>query len=393
MDKKKLIIVLSRFPYPLEKGDKLRAFHQIRYLSLSYEITLICLTDSLISDDQKEKLTPFCNKIITYKLNRWIQLYELIKAVFTEKPFQVAYFHQRWIQKKIAILITDIKPIHIYSQLIRTTEYVKDYHYCQKTLDYMDAFSKGMERRAEKTNNPFIKWLVKLEFNRLKKYEKQIFEYFEFHTIISKQDKSFINHPLNNEISIISNGVHESFFETVKIEKKYTLLFTGNMSYKPNIEAVKFIHTEIMPLLKLSDVTCCIAGANPSNTIKRYENERLILTGWVEDMKYFYASSKIFIAPMFIGTGLQNKLLEAMASGLPCITTSLANKALGAIPGIEILIADNPEEFEKHIINLLNEPSLAKSISENGKSFVEKSFSWEHSTLKLINLIDTKNKC
>ena len=71
MDKKKLIIVLSRFPYPLEKGDKLRAFHQIRYLSLSYEITLICLTDSLISDDQKEKLTPFCNKIITYKLNRF----------------------------------------------------------------------------------------------------------------------------------------------------------------------------------------------------------------------------------------------------------------------------------------------------------------------------------
>jgi glycosyltransferase involved in cell wall biosynthesis len=246
----------------------------------------------------------------------------------------------------------------------------------------MDAFSAGIERRISKV--PFYKkWIFKSEAARLKRYERKIFDYFEHKTIISEQDRELIMHPNRKEIICIPNGIDASFLNYKSEETSHDLVFIGNMSYPPNVEAVEYISDL---LNDLPETTCLIAGANPNPTVKKIcaQNKQIEMRGWVKDIRTAYCDGKIFIAPMMIGTGMQNKLLEAMALGIPCITTSLANNAIKAEHMNSIIVADSKEAFIRSIQLLLNNTELYQMIARNAKDFVQNSYSWEESTRHLI---------
>lgn len=387
-NKKNIVVCLSRFPYPLEKGDKLRAFHQLKSLSKEYSITLFCTTDEEVAPANYAIVKAFCKEIHVYKLSRFGLLFTLFTHLFSNKPFQVQYFYRFSISRKIRSLIEELKPAAVYCQLIRTTEYAKNYHSCPKTLDYMDALSKGMERRIE--TEPWYKsWFYRIETRRLKNYERSVFDYFENHTIISDQDRHYIAHPKNKKIVTVPNGVAPEFFEKLTVEKTHDLIFTGNFSYAPNINAALFIARKILPELNKQNYfpKVLLAGANPSQEVKSLANNSITVTGWVDDIRTSYQSAQLFIAPLFIGTGLQNKLLEAMASGLPCITTSLVNNALGAQDGENILLAENLSEFVEKIIGYKTNVGSFSEITHNGTAFVEKNYSWETQNEKLLSLL------
>lgn len=383
-----IAVVLSRFPYPLEKGDKLRAYYQLLDLCKVFDVHLICTTEKEIRPEDLEKIAALCKAVHIFKLKKINLFLNLCWALFDSKPFQVRYFHQKWIQRKIDQILKDIKPTHIYCQLIRASEYVKNYHACLKTIDYMDALSKGMERRTEQVWG-IKKWIFSSEYKRLAKYERSIFDYFENHTIISKQDRNYIMHPQREQITLVPNGVDNQFFETFAIERNFDLVFTGNMGYPPNIDAALFIEKEIIPELKALNLSlkCLISGANPHPSLTAISKENFKVNGWVEDIRESYLSAKIFIAPMMIGTGLQNKLLEAMAMGLPCITSALANNALLAESEMEILIANDAKTFAVQINRLIKDPVLYKKISEAGQKFVKENYQWSSANSILISKI------
>lgn len=392
INKPVLAVILSRFPFPLEKGDKLRAYYQIKDLSKDFDIELICISDIKVSAENLKELDAFCKNIHVFQLNKIGMLWSLFTGLFSKKPFQVHYFYQRWIHQKINEIILKTKPQHIYCQLIRASEYVKNHHQCKKTLDYMDALSKGMERRMQSAKGA-RKELMKTESKRLTAYERSIFDYFEFHTIISKQDRQFILHPKQNTIQIIPNGVDQKFFEfDIQPSPPFDLVFTGNMSYPPNIEAALYIKNQLMPLLEkeIPTIQCLISGANPTNQLKKCDAPNFNVSGWVEDIRDSYASARIFIAPMMLGTGLQNKLLEAMAMGLPCITTTLANNALKAIPNEQILIADQEIDFVIQIQRLINDSVYYQQIAEAGKAFVKENYQWSAINERLVGMIESK---
>ena len=391
----KLFVLLSRFPYPLEKGDKLRAFHQIKELSKQHEIVLCALSDQKVAQSSIDKLQEYCKAIHIIRLPKWRIYWNLFwQLLFTDKSLQVVYFYNKSAQKKITKLIQEHQPDHIYCQLIRVTEYVKNIP-IPKTLDYMDALARGMERRI--ALSPFyIKWFLTTETTRLKRYEHQIFDTFDNLTIISEQDKNLIVHIKNDAIQIIPNGVdYEMFKFQENCKKKYDLIFTGNMAYPPNIDSVIYLVNEVMPLVwkKYPPIKLVIAGAEPDKKVLQLASENVEITGWVKDITTYYAAAKIFVAPMQIGTGLQNKLLEAMAMQIPCVTSQLANNALGAEHQNSILIGNQPEEYCEHIISLLENKNIYNNIATTGYDFVKKNYTWEGTTEKLNELIiNTKKK-
>lgn len=379
-------MLVSRFPYPLDKGDKLRAFHQLVELNKRFDVTLVALSDSDISVENKNKLKNICFDLEILKFGYFSKIVNMLINLIGSKPIQVGYFYNRKAQKRINEIISNNNYNHLYCQLIRTSEYVKNVHHIPKTIDYMDALSKGIERRI-KLQSIFKRWLFKLEAARLKKYERYIFDYFENHTIISDQDKKLIDHPERDNIICTSNGIDESFFEAKNHKKEFDFVFVGNMSYAPNIEAVQYIVNEILPKIPAS--TLLISGASPSSLIKKiaHDNDRIHLTGWVDDIRESYLKGEIFLAPMKIGTGMQNKLLESMALGIPCITTPLANNAINAINEKEILVGNDTEEIIGLIKKLKSNPQLYDSISVSAKNMVKSNFSWEKSIDKLSKLI------
>ncbi len=385
----KIVVVLSRVPYPLEKGDKLRAYHQLRILSEKHDIFLFCLSDSSIHPQARAELEKFCREVHFFKLKRVLILWQLLIGLFSRKPFQVHYFYQSAAHRAIRKLITRVRPDHLYCQLIRCTEYVKHVHHIPKTLDYMDAFSKGIERRIDKAS-PLLRPLFRSEMRRLVAYESLIFDYFEHKTIITAQDRAAIYHPEQAQIEVIPNGVDSDYFHPIVREKKYDLIFHGNMSYPPNVDGALFIVQRVLPLLRQRgrEVTLLISGTHPQPQIMALGRlPGIRVSGWVDDPREAYASARIFFAPMQIGTGLQNKLLEAMAMKLPCITSELANNALQAENGREILAAREPEEYAAHIESLLDNPQQLENLAENGYRFVRRQYDWRACTKRLDTLL------
>jgi len=383
----KILVVLSRVPYPLEKGDKLRAYNHIRHLSKNNEIILFALYKDNLHPDAEKELKKYCVSTYFFKMKSISIAFNLVKAFICRKPIQTGYFYNKVAQKTLDEIVDTEKPDRIFCQLIRVAEYVKSYPQ-KKILDYQDALSIGMKRRMEKTFGLW-KWFFKIEWKRLERYENKVFDFFDEKTIISKPDQELIPHEDRARIEIIPNGVDTSFFKPIVREKKYDLVFIGNMSYGPNVLAVRYLVRVILPIIKKSrdNISLLIAGSNPHSSIKALASDDIEVSGWVDDIRESYAQSKVFIAPMQIGTGLQNKLLEAMAMGLPCITSLLANNALDAEENKEILIGRIPEEYSWHINMLLDDEEKYKQISENGHKYVLENYQWERLSAKLEEII------
>jgi len=155
------------------------------------------------------------------------------------------------------------------------------------------------------------------------------------------------------------------------------------MGYLPNVKACEYLINDLNLHKKYRVL---IAGARPDKRVKLLKQKNVTITGWVDDVRTEYARSKVFVAPLWSGTGQQNKILEAMAMGLPCVTTKEVNNAIGARNGREILIANNKEEFSLAIEKLLSNESLYQNIKKEGLRFVKNSYSWAHNVNTLESI-------
>jgi sugar transferase (PEP-CTERM/EpsH1 system associated) len=384
-----ILFLVSRVPYPLEKGDKLRAFHHLRLLSEKHSVTLVALADQPVHPEAKAILGHYCKDIHIISLPRISRLLNLVAVLFNGKPFSSGYFYRRAAQRMIERTIEQVNPDHIYCQLTRVCEYVLNIKDVRKTLDYQDAFAKGFERRVDR--EPFfLRWLVRMEHDRLSRYEALVFDHFDNAVIISAQDREYINHPNRDQIVIVPNGVDMDYFQPQQVDTDYDLVFAGNMAYPPNVEAVLFLANEILPRVAKAfpRVKLLVAGATPTTRVQALESENIHVSGWVDDIRDSYARAKIFIAPMLIGTGLQNKLLEAMAMRLPCITSQLANNALGATHKRNILVCATAQQYADAILHLLDNPEFANELSEAGHEFVKQNYGWREATRPLLDHIE-----
>ncbi len=379
----KLVVLTSRVPYPLEKGDKLRIFHQIKHLSHSHEICLICLNDSTEEIDTSV-LKQFVSELHIIQLSKWKIPFRMLFAFFHHLPFQVLYFLEQKNKKKIEDIIQQFQPNQIYCQLIRTAEYIKDLLQYDKSIDYMDAFSAAAMRRAE-TEKGVRKLFWKIEFARVKKYERSIYDYFKHHAIISHQDRNLLAIPSNKNIDIVPNGVDTAHFRNLNSTKKFDLIFAGNMNYPPNIAAAIFLAKEILPKVsaQFPNATLLIAGANPSHDVLELATDKITISGWMNDIREAYCESRVFVAPMFIGAGMQNKILEAMSSELPVITTSLAAEAFPEKNLSKLIEANSAFEFAKAIQYYLLNENAQTNDGKSNRLYVEEKYSWNISNKKL----------
>ena len=226
--KPKLMVLTSRFPYPLEKGDKLRIYYQIRALSERFEIILVSLTNERVYVHDYQEVKKYCSRIYTLVRSEFSILKNILLALKNGLPLQIGYFFDKNIQKEINIIAEKEKPNHVFCQLIRMAEYARYLNF-PKTIDYMDTFSIGTKRWAKNTKS-ILKPILNREAQKLMEYENDIFQDFDFHTIISEQDRDYLQIVDKRNIKIVPNGVNMNFFKPIPDAKKeYDIAFIGNM--------------------------------------------------------------------------------------------------------------------------------------------------------------------
>ena len=202
----KILCITSRVPWPLEKGDKLRIYHQLRELANRHEVSLFALSDGPVHPEAVAVLKRFCKEVHIHRLTKGTVVVNLFRSLFKGLPFQVGYFTCGSAIKAFRKFAGKVRPDRLYCQLIRTAEYRKVLPQVPAVLDYMDVFSKGVERRIPK--EPWWKrWVFRLELKRLLRYEADSFRNFERHTIISRQDRDLLPFKEASAVTVVPNGV------------------------------------------------------------------------------------------------------------------------------------------------------------------------------------------
>ena len=389
----RLLVLASRFPYPLEKGDKLRLYHQLRELARHHEVILCCLTDKPVSPDALAQVKPFCSHISVIPLHKGWQAWGVLSSFFKGEPLQLGYFHSPKAFHALSRLIRDFSPDHIFCQLVRMAPYAAQLS-VPVTIDFMDAFSAGMHRRALKA--PW--WLKPLFFwesKALARAENRYLRQFSRHCIISGQDRDCLPSVPGKPIAVVPNGVDTGFFAFERHPAPvFDVAFVGNLGYFPNRQAALTLIHEVMPRVWANrpEARVLLAGARPAPELRALAADpRISVPGWVPDIRQAYLSASVMAAPLFTGSGQQNKILEAMALGVPCITTQLVNNALHATAGQHLLVAEDAAGFADGILDLLTHPGRAETIRHAARDWVQNTYSWQASVAALEPLFAHPN--
>jgi glycosyltransferase involved in cell wall biosynthesis len=321
---------------------------------------------------------PFLKGLKIYNFNLLQSCLGMVRSLFNQTPLQVGFYAHKRSIRAFERYVQEVKPDIVYVQFVRMAAFCRNIKE-KKVLDFQDALSANMLRRAN-ISNPFLKAVLLRETKLLRLYEAKMLDFFDLTTIITDTDRQEINSDRKNGIVISANGIDNSYFQyTQTLQKEYDIMFCGNMSYAPNVDAAKYLIKSIMPLVwaKFPQVKVLLAGANPKKCVRRLASANVEVSGYVEDMKVCYVKSKVFVAALRTGSGLQNKLLEAMAIGTPVICSSLANNALSATNNEHLLIADIASDYANLIIKLLNDNELQQHLTSNAQIFVKHTYNWD----------------
>ena len=385
----KLLVLSSRFPLPLEKGDKLRIYHQLKYLSQYHEITLFALSDHHPEETWLQEMNQICEKVHVMYHAQWKSILNAIWAFSRGLPASVGYFNNRKAKHAVREIIATWQPDMIYVQLIRMVPYISQAEGSKAALDYMDAFSLRAIRRAERSRG-VERWFWNRESELLRKFEVACQSRFSHRFIISNTDKEHLEENGVDALRLLPNGVDTAYFQKGQgSPPQYDLVFVGNMSYHPNILAAKYLVDQIARRLKpaMPGLKVLIAGANPTREVQHLQKDWIKVTGYLEDIRSAYSNGKVFVAPIFTGSGLQNKILEAMAMEVPCVTTSIVADSIGA-PASLVHRAGDATGFCKKIEGLLEDEDQRMSLGREARAFVLEQFAWHHCCSPLDILVD-----
>ncbi|WP_257127662.1 glycosyltransferase family 4 protein [Burkholderia sp. RF7-non_BP1] len=390
-DKKKLLVLTPRFPYPVIGGDKLRIYHLCRVLSRHYSLTLLSMCET---DEEMHAALPddgVFDRVERVYLSRRRSYLNTLLALPTRTPLQVAYYRSRAFAAAVARLL----PSHdgAFVHLVRCAEYVRKSDK-PRILEMTDAISLNYSRVKQLKNARGLKSRVfGIEAKRLLDYERTIVDDFDLSVLVSRTDRDYLfPGESGKKVMVCSNGVDLSSLPySPRSMASRILIFIGDMRTVQNQDMCHYFAEAVLPLLREhADYRFRIVGSIAPTLAERFRAyDGVDVTGRVESVVQAASDGAIGVCPMRIGAGVQNKILEYMALGLPVVTTSLGHEGLGAERGRDLLIADTPEEFVDRIEQLVADESAAIEMTARARAFVEHEHGWERMLAPLVDEVGT----
>ncbi|HXG37178.1 MAG TPA: glycosyltransferase [Bacteroidota bacterium] len=388
-----IFFLTPRIPYPPYRGDKLKIWNLLRQLSKRHRIVLVSFIQSEREREYVSPLSEVCAEIHLVSLPRWKSFFNCVVAMFQNIPFQVAYYRSREMRRVIDRVVNQTKPDLIHTHLIRMAQYTAHRKSYPRVLDMTDAVSLYLARLSGHHRNPVIRAIVGVELKRMLSYESIIAQ-FDRTLVCSSNDRDvLLQHIPLARIDLLYNGVDLETFSingTLRPDP-YRIILTGNMSYYPNADGAKFFVREIFPHIRqqVPEAKLYIVGQDPPRSVKALASDHVVITGFVPDIRLEYLKSAVAVSPIRFGAGTLNKILEPLALGVPVVSTSIGIDGLGLTMGEDILVADKPQEFAQHVVQLLTNGQSRERVAGSAAEKVRTRFSWDRLTRDLEQIYET----
>jgi polysaccharide biosynthesis protein PslH len=388
-----LLYLCHRIPYPPDKGEKIRAFHELRTLTERYDVDLFTLADDAGDLGYQAELKKFCRTVFVARLNRrWARLRTLPRLLSSE-PLSLSYFRS---QSLSAALRTTL----------RQRRYDRVFVYCSAMAQYLEDVPPGIPVIADLVDVDSDKWtqyagfsafplsaVYRREARRLRETERTLSERASCALVCTAQEAKMLRLIAPEaRVEVVPNGVDTGFFQPAAGRSDAgTVVFTGDMSYFPNQQAVEWFAREVLPLVRreIAEVRFRIVGRNPGRRVRELARPGEVeVTGYVPDIRIYLTEAVVAVAPLRVASGIQNKILEAMACGLPVVATPMAARSLkdGARALVETATA--PTEFAAKVVQLLRDPAAARRRGIEARLQVVKEYGWDSARRRLLELVE-----
>ena len=385
MSRREILFLAHRIPYPPDKGDKIRSWRLLRHLWDQYDVHLAAFVDDRADFAHEETLKACCKSVNLIALNPMIATCRSAIGFVKSEALSLSYYHDR----KMRTVVDKLRKRPLAAEIVFSStmaQYVdiqvKDR---PRVIDFCDADSEKFSEYAEGASS-LMRLVYGREGQKLAKAENEIANWADASFAITPSEAEYFNcRPLiENDVGWWSNGVDTDQFDAGidlgRPQRAGDVVFTGAMDYRANVEAaLEFVETT-WPLVKRSapDTSFAIVGANPVASLRALDGkDGIIVTGRVCTIQPWLRHAKLAIAPLRIGRGIQNKVLEAMAMAKPVVATHAAATGLLISPGQDILLADEPQDFASAILGLLSSESQRSQIGTAARARAINDYQWD----------------
>ena len=381
----RVLYATLRPPFPPKLGDQLIAWEQITRLTTEVELSLLTFGEGVEDESLlRQTLAPFCRDLTVMPVRRDPRRF--FRSVVRGTPYLVELFNDPRLHSAVREHVAALRPDLVHVQSIHLTEYFND---CPvpKVLDMVDVLSGNMARRVGATPWP-RQWLYRREARLLHRYEAAVLNRYEQAMLVSRADAAA--HP-GHSCRINPNGVCISAEEAARHARplqEQALIFHGNMAYAPNVDAARFLCRQVMPRLRTSHpaLKLYLVGYDPTpEVLALNDGERIVVTGAVADVVPYLSRCALGAYPLRLGSGMPNKVLDALACGLPCIVSSTALAGIEhAKDGEHLRVATDATSWAETIATLLADAPGRAALARRGQAMVHSNYTWEANVARLL---------
>lgn len=380
-----VLVISNTLPFPLHDGSKLTLFNLLKHLTFRHDVDLIAFLENKDSEKYLEKISPYCNNLSTMLTRQQHSFLSKTLYHLSITPYNVVKRYSKYMEELTRSKIAKRKYDIIHFHGFETLPYGLSIQGIPKVAYVIDAVSLYFRRNFVTEKRLIKKFSCFIEFVKMRRYERNNYGKFEQCAVVSETDKIALQQSCPDaRVSVIPNGIDtEYFMPTHAKEVSPRLLFSGNMDFPPNVHAVLWFVNKVLPKIReiFPDIKFYIVGRNPSSEIEHLKYDKnIIVTGFVKDIRSYFDQATIYVCPMVSGTGIKNKLLEAMAMEKPIVASSLS---IQGIPDAEdkncLLTANTVSEFSDRIADLLNSNIYRQELGLQARKFVLNNYSWKKS--------------
>jgi len=386
----KILFLSQRVPYPPNRGDKITTWRLIERMRRRHEVRLLAFAHDEADREAAETLRGMGFPTHAFPLHpRWSRL-RALPLLLTSKPLTLGVFGSRALQAELDRFAADADLAYAYSSCMGA--FFLPHERLRRVMHFAELDSDKWRQYAERLRFP-ASLVYRREARTLFAFERRL---------AAAVDENVLCTPLEQEIfrqripgvpsMVLSNGVDlEAFRPAPDAAEPDHLVFTGVMDYHPNVDACVWFAEEILPLVRerRPDVRFSIVGSHPAPEVRRLGRlPGVTVTGSVPETRDWLRRAMVAVAPLRIARGIQNKVLEAMAMGLPVVGTTSATQGVAGRSGRDYRVADDPRAFADAVVRLLAEPAAARELGRRARAFVEERYSWEAALAPLDALLD-----
>jgi sugar transferase (PEP-CTERM/EpsH1 system associated) len=389
----KILFLAHRIPYPPNKGEKIRAFHELKFLGARHTVDLFCFADSREEARHIDALKKFCRHTYVETRSKVNILAGAARSFLRGEPLSCGCFFsskfQTEVERALATGFYDVVFVYCSSM----AQYLPLPLPVPVVMDFVDIDSAKWAQYA-RSSSPPVSWLFAREARELARYEEEWAAASSATIVTTRQEASLLHGEGASRVAVVGNGVEipaenkAALPEEIRELQPYAL-FVGTMDYLPNVDAVEYFAEEILPRVRERhpEMGFVIVGRDPVRRVRNLASKPgIVVTGTVPEVESYLTGSTAVVAPFRIAQGIQNKLLEALAVGKPIVSTSGPAAAIGAKHGETLLVADAPQDFANALVAILEDPALCGRFS-NGVDFVRRNFSWHEKLSELEQLL------